>query len=534
MQSNVAMMENSEFEEKVNIDDLVLPSKLIDLAEIEIDDIKQEPIEEEKKPDIFESDHDVAVGKKIQIQMEENILKLYEELDKEKSENSTMDFSLKRSLKIRQFVKEAFEDKPNERVCFLCQENEIDIGHETIFCPKQFCKKCRRSGHFAMNCEIFCNDFVIKDEQSVKIEKIDETKTEYSVDSLPCKVETKMENLIKIENQNHGEFSKSEEEALMYCESMSFQNTKKRKVDSELSLEEAQQKVIKKLTNDLVNLTNSKRKMETELNDKVQGKEYELLKMEEKFELLLKEYRSEAVNFGEKLKSLSEKGQPGHILPNATPSVPSSMSSGNSSVMLKIPPLMPAGMTGVGQRMPLQQAIILRPGQPTSIVTLPGGQQIRQQVNTQPVLVNSAMPSAGGHPIPGPVLSTQTSGGGRNVIINQSGYQISMPLHAVQSLQAGKFSFFGVYFAENCKLISIQFIFTLQVKEYLLDRLVIFLSKQRRGNTKLSKLPPGRLPPRGFLSARRSQFPILCLVPPQAHRHPKQLHLSLQPKMLGV
>ena len=38
------------------------------------------------------------------LKMEENILKLYEELDKEKSENSTIDFSLRRSLKISQFV----------------------------------------------------------------------------------------------------------------------------------------------------------------------------------------------------------------------------------------------------------------------------------------------------------------------------------------------------------------------------------------------------------------------------------------------
>jgi hypothetical protein len=38
------------------------------------------------------------------MKMEENILKLCEELDKEKSENSTTDFSLRRSLKIRQFV----------------------------------------------------------------------------------------------------------------------------------------------------------------------------------------------------------------------------------------------------------------------------------------------------------------------------------------------------------------------------------------------------------------------------------------------
>ena len=38
------------------------------------------------------------------LKMEENILELYEELDKEKSENSTIDFSLGRSLKISQFV----------------------------------------------------------------------------------------------------------------------------------------------------------------------------------------------------------------------------------------------------------------------------------------------------------------------------------------------------------------------------------------------------------------------------------------------
>ena len=293
-------------------------------------------------------------------------------------------------------------------------------------------------------------DFVIKDEQLVKLENEDETKTEIHFDDLPCKVETKTENyitvkkdLVKTENRNCGEFSKSEEEALTYClESMSSQNTKKRKVDSELSLEETQQKDIEKLTNDLVNLTNSKTKMENEMNDKVQSKAHELQKMEEKFELLLKEYRSEAVNFGEKLKSLNKKGQPGHFFTNATPSGPFSMSSGNSSVLLKKTPLMPAGTTGVGQRMPLQQTIILRPGQPTSKVTLPGGQQVRQQVTTQPVLVNSAMPSARSYPIRVPTPSTQTRPlltEGRKVIINHSGSQISVPLHAVQSLQAGKF-----------------------------------------------------------------------------------------------
>ena len=79
-----------------------------------------------------------------------------------------------------------------EPICFLCQEYEVDIGHQTILCPKQFCKKCHQAGHFAMNCKIFCKDFVIKDEQLVKVENNDVTKTESYKDALPCKIETKM------------------------------------------------------------------------------------------------------------------------------------------------------------------------------------------------------------------------------------------------------------------------------------------------------------------------------------------------------
>ena len=100
MQTNLEMMENTVFEEKVDIDDLVLASKPSKLAEIESDGIKEEPIEERQAA--FESDHDLGKTKKVK--MEGNILKLCEELDKEKSVNSTMDFSLRRSVKIRQFV----------------------------------------------------------------------------------------------------------------------------------------------------------------------------------------------------------------------------------------------------------------------------------------------------------------------------------------------------------------------------------------------------------------------------------------------
>ena len=96
------MMEDIEFEEKVDIDDLVLPSKPMESAEIEIIDIKQEDLEEEKQNAAFESDHDV--GKKFKVEMEEDILRLCEELDKEKSENSATDFKLTRLIRIRKFV----------------------------------------------------------------------------------------------------------------------------------------------------------------------------------------------------------------------------------------------------------------------------------------------------------------------------------------------------------------------------------------------------------------------------------------------
>ena len=57
---NLAMMENTEFEEKVDADDLVLSSKATKTAEIEIYDIKEEPLEKEDQHAAFESDQDIA------------------------------------------------------------------------------------------------------------------------------------------------------------------------------------------------------------------------------------------------------------------------------------------------------------------------------------------------------------------------------------------------------------------------------------------------------------------------------------------
>ena len=118
------MMENIDFEEKVDIDDLVLQSKPMEMAEIETDDIKQKPLE---------SDH---VGNKFKLKMEENILKLYEELDKEKSEHSTMDFNVRKLLKVRQFVEKiaeygslerSYESKPFS--CKVCDASFFQV-HE--------------------------------------------------------------------------------------------------------------------------------------------------------------------------------------------------------------------------------------------------------------------------------------------------------------------------------------------------------------------------------------------------------------------
>ena len=125
-QLNLANMEDTEFEEKVNIDDLFLPSEPARSAEIDVNDIKQEPLEEAA----FESDPDKE--KMFKLKMEENILELYMELDNEKSEKSTMDFSLTRSLKIRQFVEKiAHKDslvRYHEVKAFSCKFCDQSFG----------------------------------------------------------------------------------------------------------------------------------------------------------------------------------------------------------------------------------------------------------------------------------------------------------------------------------------------------------------------------------------------------------------------
>ena len=41
-----------------------------------------------------------------------------------------------------------------EPLCFICQEYQSEIGHQTSSCPEVTCKKCGLKGHFGINCEI--------------------------------------------------------------------------------------------------------------------------------------------------------------------------------------------------------------------------------------------------------------------------------------------------------------------------------------------------------------------------------------------
>ena len=119
------MMENMEFEEKVDIDDLVLPSEPMKLLEIE----SKNQLKKKSKLMLLNL---IMKKKKFKLRMEGRILKLYEELEKETWENSTMDIGLRRSLKIKKFVEK------------IAQYNSLERYHEV---QPFSCKFCDKSFH---------------------------------------------------------------------------------------------------------------------------------------------------------------------------------------------------------------------------------------------------------------------------------------------------------------------------------------------------------------------------------------------------
>ena len=164
---DLTMFQNIEFEEKVKqepldnqilppkrikseniknfdikqepLDNQIEPSKRIKFENFEIHDIKQEPLEEENYHAAFESDLDV--GREFKLKMEGDILKLFEELDNEKSENSPMDFSHRKSLKIRQIVENyaqlgliryPISRNDKTKIVEITEEHKIDMTLKNI------------------------------------------------------------------------------------------------------------------------------------------------------------------------------------------------------------------------------------------------------------------------------------------------------------------------------------------------------------------------------------------------------------------
>ena len=159
LQSSLEMTESIDFEEKVDIEDLVLPSEPTKLAEMEILDIKKEPFEvyEEQKHVAFESAH--VVRKEYKLKIEETILKLFEELDREKYENPTMDLSQTRSLRIREVLDklefskkieelESMNNQMSSEIVFLKAKLQIakNLNDRKQDNTKPFsCKYCEKS-----------------------------------------------------------------------------------------------------------------------------------------------------------------------------------------------------------------------------------------------------------------------------------------------------------------------------------------------------------------------------------------------------
>ena len=104
LQSPLATVDNFEFEKKVDIDTLVLYSNPIETDRIENYGFKQETLEVDEEIVCHESANDES--KHFKLKMEEDILKLFMELEKEKLGNPMLNFSPATFMRIRQLSEE--------------------------------------------------------------------------------------------------------------------------------------------------------------------------------------------------------------------------------------------------------------------------------------------------------------------------------------------------------------------------------------------------------------------------------------------
>ena len=104
MQSPLGTVDNFEFEKKVDIDTLVLYSNPIETERIENYGIKKEPLEVDEEIICHESVNDES--KHFKLKMEEDILKLFMELEKEKLGNPMLNFGPATFMRIRKLSEE--------------------------------------------------------------------------------------------------------------------------------------------------------------------------------------------------------------------------------------------------------------------------------------------------------------------------------------------------------------------------------------------------------------------------------------------
>jgi hypothetical protein len=104
LQSPLATVDNFEFEKKVDIDTLVLYSNPIEPDKIENYGFKQETLEVDEEIVCHESANDES--KHFKLKMEEDILKLFMELEKEKLGNPMLNFGPATFMRIRQLSEE--------------------------------------------------------------------------------------------------------------------------------------------------------------------------------------------------------------------------------------------------------------------------------------------------------------------------------------------------------------------------------------------------------------------------------------------
>ena len=177
LQSPLATVDNFEFEKKVDIDTLVLYSNPIEIDRIENYDIKKEPLEVDEEIICHGSANDES--KHFKLKMEEDILKLFMELEKEKLGNPMLNFGPATFMRIRK-LSEEFQLCHDKLLLKFLESKTNELNN--IKLELEIAKS--RIQEFAMN--KIGNQFKIKKDfetAQVKNQELLENKSEFGIKS---------------------------------------------------------------------------------------------------------------------------------------------------------------------------------------------------------------------------------------------------------------------------------------------------------------------------------------------------------------